>query len=94
MKAEVGELGYWDENTEISGDRKNVLVLFVYKDNQTLGWPANWQTEFSLYKVTLRQALCDSCFITTLYDLVNKIREIVILCKGPRECIFGISWLM
>ena len=26
MKTEVKELGYWDENTEISDDRKNVLV--------------------------------------------------------------------
>ena len=26
--------------------------------------------------------------------LINKIHEIVILCKGPRGCIFGIFWLM
>ena len=29
MRTEVEELGYRDENTKISGDRKNALVIFV-----------------------------------------------------------------
>ena len=29
MRTEVEELGYQDENTKVSGDRKNALVIFV-----------------------------------------------------------------